>query len=165
MKNANELLKNPLAQPPPRREITSLEIDLIDYIFHKILMTWGDGKFWQTFSDEKTLMHTKRDWAKDLIAAIKLSRTGPETDQEFAFRAKSRVDVVFSEIRLLSADPQRKNWEWPSLKNIAAHMNSYRAHACHQAFAKPLVIEDQGAIARKKRAGKSELAKMRGMFS
>lgn len=166
MKTANELIQNPTGQPSSKSSLSTLDADLIDYIFHKIKLTWGDTKFTQTFSDVKTLEDTKRDWAKDLISAMKIRRDhrNQESEEEFIFRAKGRVDRIFSDIRVISADPQRRNWEWPSLKNIVAYMQSFNVPVCHKPFPKQLAIEDEGAKARNQVAGNSALKNLKGLF-
>lgn len=123
-------------------------------------MTWGDLKFFKTFPDEKTLADNKRDWAADLLTAIK-ARRGHETEEEYIFRMKDRVDVIFKEIRLL-ADGNNQAWDWPNLKKIAGFMNNYRQHAAHQMHRRA-ALPDLGKQERNKKAGAAALDQIKSM--
>lgn len=135
--------------------------DLVDYFFYKINITWGEGKYWQTFTDKETLTITKRDWAKDVLSALKIKKGGKETPDEFAFRAKSRVDRIFSEIRILSDDNVNRSWEWPSLKKITAYFHNYVVPQSHRHFNPNNAIEDQSKLAKNRKAGEKALAEMK----
>lgn len=145
--------------------IGELEMELINYIFHKILMTWGEPKFWQQFSDEKTLKLTKRDWARDLMTALKIKRWGQESESEYAQRAKERIDLVFTDIRTLVDQYDNKSWEWPNLKKVSSYMANYRAHACHRPFEPERALPDLTAREKNKTAGNAHLKGLKGMFA
>lgn len=139
------------------------EKELVNYVFHKIRMTWGVAKYRATFSDEKTLTLSKRDWAKDLLTALNARQGGRETRDEFVFRMKSKVDRVFEEIRLM-ADERNADWDWPNLKKIAGHIAKFRVHAAHKQFRADRTLEDKGAMERAQVANKREMAKISEIF-
>jgi len=145
--------------------IGDVDKDLVNYIFHKIRLTWGETKYNSTFLDEKTLSDTKRDWAADLIAAMRIRRDRRETEDEFIFRAKDRIDRIFSEIRVLADDGSAKSWEWPSLKKIISYMHKFQIRPSHRIYRSAPVLEDKGKIEGKRKAGAKELGVMKRMFA
>ncbi len=148
-----------------------MEAELVNYIFHKIRLTWGDKKYNSEFLGKKTLEDTledtKRDWAADLIAAIRIrrDRRGTETEDEFIFRCKDRIDRIFSEIRVLLDNGSSRAWEWPSLKKIISYMHHFQVHRSHMPPRIDRALEDKGKIERNRKAGAKELGVMKGMFA
>lgn len=139
-------------------------MELVNYVFHKVMLTWGESKYKITFSDEKTLADTKRDWAKDILTALRLRRWPQENDQEYKARVRQRVDDIFTDIRLLAKAPGDKDLEWPSLKNVTGYMSSFRHHACHRVFEQK-ALPDKLAVERSKAVGSVEIGNMKSMFS
>lgn len=168
MKTGNDIItkiESNIGEPSPQQSLVpTLDADLIDYFFYKISVTWGDGKYWQTFSDEKTLNITKRDWAKDIIASIKTKKFDSESQDEYTFRVKSRIDNVFAEIRKLNGSGKDQNWEWPSLVKIIAYFHKYSVSPAHKPFNPSRAIEDHGKLERNHAAGVKALAEMKEMM-
>ena len=159
------VIDNPKPAVAERAPLKLVDVDLVDYVFFKIKSTWGDEKYWQQFTDIETLEVTKIDWAKDILSALGTRRDGRETDTEYAFRKKSRVDKIFCEIRQISENGANKGFEWPALKKICAYMANFRDFPMHRYWVKPdRCLEDHAAIERKERAGRNELNKMKGLF-
>lgn len=150
-------------------ELTDFEIDLIDYVFHKIQVTWGDLKFWKTFSDEKTLGITKLDWAGDLLKAIntKVGRDAGgdiESQVNYENRLRARVDKMFAGIRSGKVDENGTDWTWPNLTNICVFMGAYVTPRGHKEFEPRPALEDLTAKQKAKSAGAREISNMMAMF-
>ncbi len=157
------MLVSPEKMPSQDRveAIGQSEVELVNYVFHKILLTWGETKFWQQFSDEQTLSDVKRDHANDILEALG-KRSGRESQDEFIFRLKSKVDTIFSEIR--TVQDNQKRWEWPNLRNILSYMANYVSQPCHTPFAYDRALPNKSKIARDREAGRRELDRCKNLM-
>lgn len=143
------------------RQYTDLEREVVNYIFHKIAVTWGDALYAAHIGTEGELRVKKRDWASDLLTALNCRRWATESEDEWAIRARDKVDGVFTEIRFMLNEPK---WEFPSLKKVCGHMANYRTHAAHREFRKERLLVDKGAQERAQKAGEKALADMKKLM-
>lgn len=132
----------------------------MNYLFAKIKLTWGEALYEAQFGEASQLSVVKRDWAKDLLAALNCPRYRIEVDEEYAFRAKSKIDTVFSEIRQ-QIDDRSTNWRFPDLRVICSYMANRISTAAHKPFEHDRALENKTAKEAARTAGERELAKMR----
>jgi len=138
------------------------EIELVNYIFHKVCETWGQKLYELHIGDEGALKIKKRDWAKDLLSAVNCKRQNRETEGEWLFRAKSKIDRVFTEIRHYAEQPDRRDqWRFPDLRRVCAALANHVVPPEHKPFRRDRALEDKSKTEAAKAAGARELAKMR----
>lgn len=152
-------------KPPSERHETigDIEKEVVNYVFAKVQITWGDALYHAHVGDEDTLRIIKRDWAHDILQALNIRRGASESDTEYMFRVKSRIDKIFQELRHLLSD-QKTRWEFPSLRNICAYMANHRPQAAHREFRPDRLLPDKAAQDRARKAGAEQLAVLRSMF-
>jgi hypothetical protein len=147
-----------------RIKLNDFEREIVNYIFDKIRLTYGDQKFKATFKDQGSLNETKREWAKSLLKSVQTGRKDGESDINYGMRVRAKVDGMFEEVKHMTHNDPR--WDWPSLKLICGYMTSHsKVPACHRTFRPekalpkpPELIEEENA------AAKSALDNLRGLF-
>ena len=158
-------MKNCLKQPAAKQEtigdLSQLQREIVNYIFHKVNKTWGNALYQAHIGDELALQSSKRDWAMDMLQALKVKRTRGESEVDWADRARKEIDAVFSEIRRLQ---DGKGWEYPSLRKVCSYMASFRVRPEHREYRSAPLLVDQSAKERSVEAASDALSKIREVF-
>jgi len=153
MKKINEVIhqiNNSSDKPSTGPQLTTGDKDLVNWFFLRLETSYG-RKFWTEFSDEKTVLLTKREWAGRIL--------------EY-----SRDDLHYA-IEKMKVERENGNddFKWPDIANILGLLNNRISPTGHNSAAyiewKPeKLITDQTAIDKTEEAGKRELGAMKDLF-
>lgn len=134
----------------------------MNYVFAKIALTWGDALYASRFGDGDQLRVVKRDWAKDILTAIRCGQRQGESDAEFAARAKASIDDAFSEIRTMVGD--RREWDFPDLRKVCAYMAKRPSTQAHKPFRPDRALPDHRTAEAAKAEGEKTLSSLKNLF-
>ncbi len=164
MKHVNTIVHQQSILTQGAGTLSPFDAELINYVFEKIRLTWGQVKYEHLATDNKNLSEIKQEWAKDILKAVNARRVaGRESDDEYLFRVKSRIDNIFSNIRTIVDTGKQKQWEWPSLRTLVAFIANYKTQASHRPYIpQERRLPDLGAREINLKAGCSILDELRG---
>ena len=175
MKKINELISQTLNSeseaPSTGPQLTTGDRDLVNWFFMRLETNYG-SKFWTQFSDEKTVLLTKREWAAQItqhsreelhiaIEGAKKQRTLGNDDFDWPDIAKI-LGLLVGGIA-----PRDKKGTGNSDAYLSIHdprHSTNRDARTEYGESKHLRIDGPKYESNRKKAGKSALSAMKGMF-
>ena len=162
MKDSNQLINQVLSNPSETQstepQLTIGDKDLVNWFFLRLETVYA-AKFWSQFSDEKTVLLTKREWAGNIT---KYTREDLHTAIEFAKSERERGNEEYKWPDIAVILGSLKNRISPDGGNSGAYVMI--SDPKHPSYQDPKRIESDSYVSKRKQAGRSALDSMKGMF-
>ena len=153
----NQRQSNESETQSTEQQLTTGEKALVNWFFLRLETNYGQ-KFWTQFSDEKTVLLTKREWARNII---KYSRDDLHEAIEIAKREREQGNQDFEWPDIPKILGLLTNRISPDGTNSSAYLSLNDPR--HPSFQQKRIESDDYRSKRQK-AGESELSKMKAML-
>ena len=164
MKDSNQLINQVLSNPSETQstepQLTIGDKDLVNWFFLRLETVYA-AKFWSQFSDEKTVLLTKREWAGNIT---KYNREELHGAIEFAKTERENGNDEFNWPDIAKILGSLKHRISPDGKNSAAYLNFDDPKHPNNSGQADRLPPPRSYVSKRKMTGKNALEEMKGMF-